>query len=48
LTDLPFILKYLYTEDVYPTEDNFKFQISTNETDPEVFSNDYIGTIKMI
>lgn len=47
LTDPEFLLKYIYTSDTYPNTDTFEFQISTNETSPEVFSETYTSTINI-
>jgi hypothetical protein len=41
-------LKYTFIGTERPTTDTFTFQISTNETDPEVFSETYTATINIL
>lgn len=40
--------KYIYLEEIRPTTDSFTFQVSTNETDPEVFSETHTATINIL
>jgi hypothetical protein len=41
-------LKYTFIGTERPTTDTFTFQISTDETDPEVFSETYTATINIL
>lgn len=41
-------LKYTFTGETKPSIDTFTFQISTDDTDPETFSNTYTATINIL